>query len=67
MKDIEANEPLYHGYLKDKADYFDHESEWAASLASLTDSIRKNEDDEKRKVEEEDRVAKTKEDLVKER
>lgn len=67
VKDIEANEPLYHGYLKDKADYFDHESEWAASLASLTDSIRKNEDDEKRKVEEEDRVAKTKEDLVKER
>lgn len=64
---ISKNERAYHDYLKDKADYFDHETEWADALASLAEAIKKNEDDEKLKVEAEEKVAKEKLALVKER
>ena len=61
------NERLYHDYLKDKSDYFDHETEWADTLSSLTESIRKNEEDEKAKIEEENKTAKEKLSIVEER
>ena len=67
LKTIEDNRLSYHGYLKDKADYLDHENEWAASLASLTESISKNERDESEKVTEEDRIILEKEALIQER
>ena len=67
LNTISKNERLYHDYLKDKADYFDHETEWADTLASLDEAIQKNVDDEKLKVEEEEKVAKEKLALVKER
>ena len=60
VKTIADNELTYHNYLKDKADYFDHESEWADSLSSLSESIQKNEDDEKVKKAEEDKTEKEK-------
>lgn len=67
VKTISDNELAYHNYLKDKADYFDHESEWADSLSSLSESIRKNEEDEKAKITEEDKTAEEKQKTVKER
>ena len=67
VKKIEANKQHYHDYLKDKADYFDNESIWAASLESLSESIRKNEEDEKAKVAEEDRKAKEMNQVVQDR
>lgn len=67
VKKIEANKQHYHDYLKDKADYFDNESIWAASLESLSESIRKNEEDEKAKVAEEDRMAREMNQVVQDR
>ena len=67
LKKIEANKQLYYEYLKDKADYFDNESIWTAKLESLSEAIRKNEEDEKDKVAEEDRKAREKEQIVKDR
>ena len=67
METIRKNEQRYHEYLKDKAEYFDRESEWAATLKSLSETIRRNEDDEKEKAAEEDLAIKDMEDDVKDK
>ncbi len=64
---IDANKQHYHDYLKDKADYFDNESIWAASLESLSESIRKNEEDERAKVAVENLKAEEKNQVVQDR
>ena len=61
---ITANELLYHDYKKDKAAYFDHESEWDASIKSLGETISKHEKDEQEKVAAEERVAAEKNSIV---
>ncbi len=66
VRTISANTLLYHDYLRDKAEFFDREDEWSSTLKGLSESIRKNEQDEREKSAEELKVISEKKKVISE-